>query len=116
MSRYKYSDGITINMKQTMQRILVLAIVVISGTISVVMISHYNKVLAQTQVNENQKSGQIEKTTQQQPQSTLVDIFKRVENSAGTNHDYQERSESAYNNKWCSLHGKKFCARFRVYT
>jgi S1-C subfamily serine protease len=81
MSRYKYSNGITINMKQTMQRILVLAIIVISGTISVVMISHYNKVLAQTQVNENQKSGQIEKTTQQQPRSTLVDIFKRVENS-----------------------------------
>ena len=71
------------SMKQAMHWILILAVIVISGTVSVVMVSHYSEVQAQTQVKENQTSGQIEKTALQlqQSQSTLVDIFKRVENS-----------------------------------
>ena len=105
-------------MKQAMHWILILAVIVISGTVSVVMVSHYSEVQAQTQVKENQTSGQIEKTALQlqQSQSTLVDIFKRVENSVVTDNNHQERSESAYNNKWCSLYRKKFCTRFRVCT
>jgi S1-C subfamily serine protease len=70
-------------MKQAMHWILILAVIVISGTVSVVMVSHYSEVQAQTQVKENQTSGQIEKPALQlqQSQSTLIDIFKRIENS-----------------------------------
>lgn len=63
-------------MKQTMQMILILTLLVISGTASVVLISHYKEAEAQTQAG-----GQINKIVQQQSPSALVDIFKRVENS-----------------------------------
>jgi S1-C subfamily serine protease len=66
-------------MKQDVRMILILTAIILTGTISVVVISHFNQAQAQTQ--ENGANGQIGKSVQQQSPSTLTDIFKRVENS-----------------------------------
>lgn len=68
-------------MKQAIQTILILTLLVLSGTVSVVLISHYKEAEAQTQPSEGQAGGQTNKVVQQQSPSTLVDVFKRVENS-----------------------------------
>ena len=70
---------ISYNMKQDVRMILILTAIILTGTISVVVISHFNQAQAQTQ--ENGANGQIGKSVQQQSPSTLTDIFKRVENS-----------------------------------
>ncbi len=68
-------------MKQAIQTILILSLLVLSGTVSVVLISHYKEAEAQTQPSEGQAGGQTNQVVQQQSPSALVDIFKRVENS-----------------------------------
>src|SRR5215831_8839798 len=71
------------NMKRGVKMILILTFLVLSGTASAVLISHYKQAQAQaqTQADENQAGGQINKVPQQQSSSVLTDIFKRVENS-----------------------------------
>lgn len=68
-------------MKQAIQTILILTLLALSGTVSVVLISHFKEAEAQTQPSEGQAGGQTNKVVQQQSPSALVDIFKRVENS-----------------------------------
>jgi len=70
-------------MKRGVKMILILTFLVLSGTASAVLISHYKQAQAQaqTQADENQAGGQINKVPQQQSSSVLTDIFKRVENS-----------------------------------
>lgn len=68
-------------MERVTRWFLILGVIMVSGTLAVIMVSHFTQAQAQTQSKENLTNGQIEKTAQQQPQSTLTDIFKRVENS-----------------------------------
>jgi len=68
-------------MNRSIQAVMILTLLVISGIAAVVLISHYKEAEAQTQASENQTDGQINNAVQQQSPSALVDIFKRVENS-----------------------------------
>lgn len=68
-------------MNRSIQAVMILTLLVISGIAAVVLISHYKEAEAQTQASENQTNGQINNAVQQQSPSALVDIFKRVENS-----------------------------------